>query len=239
MRSKSKHHAISRQFDRQFNFSNSSPLIVQYDVQYRNGQECGGAYLKLLSSPSGNLSLINDQSLYTIMFGPDKCGSDHRLHFIFAHVNNKTGERREIHWKDANTLTNLADIVTDGKWHLFRLYLSPSSQFELSMDKRVIASGSLLADFSPPVNPPKEIDDPNDIKPEDWDEREKVPDPDAVKPDDWDNGEAKLILDSKAKKPKSWLEDEPLMIPDPEATEPENWSEGQSHNLTFNSLFIF
>jgi hypothetical protein len=27
--------------------------------------------------------------------------------------------------------------------------------------------------FSPPVNPPKEIEDPNDKKPEDWDEREK------------------------------------------------------------------
>ena len=27
--------------------------------------------------------------------------------------------------------------------------------------------------FSPPVNPPKEIVDPNDKKPKDWDEREK------------------------------------------------------------------
>ena len=26
---------------------------------------------------------------------------------------------------------------------------------------------------SPPVNPPKEIVDPNDRKPKDWDEREK------------------------------------------------------------------
>ena len=27
--------------------------------------------------------------------------------------------------------------------------------------------------YSPPVNPPKEIDDPNEKKPEDWDEKEK------------------------------------------------------------------
>lgn len=26
----------------------------------------------------------------------------------------------------------------------------------------------------PPVNPPKEIDDPDDKKPSDWDEREKL-----------------------------------------------------------------
>ena len=34
--------------------------------------------------------------------------------------------------------------------------------------------GNLLNDFSPPVNPPAEIEDVNDRKPEDWDEREKV-----------------------------------------------------------------
>jgi len=39
--------------------------------------------------------------------------------------------------------------------------------------------------FSPPVNPPAEIEDKNDKKPEDWDERETIPDPEATKPDDW------------------------------------------------------
>ncbi|XP_015794452.1 calnexin-like [Tetranychus urticae] len=226
MRSKSKHHAISRKLDQEFNFT-GSPLIIQYDVQFRNGQECGGAYIKLLSAPSGNLSRINDQSRYSIMFGPDKCGSDHRLHFIFSHINSKTGEIREIHWKDAHTLTNLADVFIDGKWHLFRLSINPSNRFEISMDKRIVAIGSLLTDFSPSVNPDLEIDDPNDAKPEDWDEREKIPDPDAVKPDDWDNGEPKLIPDTKARKPKGWLENEALMIPDPNAVKPEDLSDDE------------
>ena len=35
--------------------------------------------------------------------------------------------------------------------------------------------GSLLEDFEPSVNPPAEIDDPEDFKPSDWDEREKIP----------------------------------------------------------------
>ena len=34
--------------------------------------------------------------------------------------------------------------------------------------------GNLLNDFSPAVNPPAEVEDVNDRKPEDWDEREKV-----------------------------------------------------------------
>lgn len=66
------------------------------------------------------------------------------------------------------------------------------------VDQASVSSGSLLEDFTPPVNPPKEIDDPDDKKPEDWDEREKIPDPDAEKPDDWD-------------------EDAPAKIPDPDA----------------------
>ena len=66
------------------------------------------------------------------------------------------------------------------------------------VDQASVSSGSLLEDFTPPVNPPKEIDDPDDKKPEDWDEREKIPDPDAEKPDDWD-------------------EDAPAKVPDPDA----------------------
>ena len=29
-------------------------------------------------------------------------------------------------------------------------------------------SGSVFEDFEPPINPPEEIDDPEDSKPEDW-----------------------------------------------------------------------
>ena len=35
--------------------------------------------------------------------------------------------------------------------------------------------------MEPAINPPAEIDDPNDFKPADWDDREKIPDPDATK----------------------------------------------------------
>ena len=41
---------------------------------------------------------------------------------------------------------------------------------------QLVNHGNLLNDFSPAVNPPAEIEDVNDRKPEDWDEREKVTD---------------------------------------------------------------
>jgi hypothetical protein len=43
------------------------------------------------------------------------------------------------------------------------------------------ASGSLLENFTPSVNPPKMIDDPEDKKPSDWVDLKKISDPDAEK----------------------------------------------------------
>lgn len=65
------------------------------------------------------------------------------------------------------------------------LVLNPDNSYEVFIDQSSVSQGSLLNDVVPPVNPPKEIDDPKDRKPEDWDERAKIPDPEAVKPDDW------------------------------------------------------
>lgn len=61
------------------------------------------------------------------------------------------------------------------------------------------STGSLLTDFTPAVNPPKLIDDVNDIKPADWDEREKINDPDAKKPEDWDEDEPPQIPDASTR----------------------------------------
>jgi hypothetical protein len=50
----------------------------------------------------------------------------------------------------------------------------------------------------------------------DWDEREKIQDPEAVKPEDWDESAPRQIPDTTAEKPDGWLDDEPDMVPDPE-----------------------
>lgn len=70
-------------------------------------------------------------------------------------------------------------------WICCILVLKPDNTFEVLIDQAEVSNGSLLEDMVPPVNPPQEIEDPNDKKPEDWDERAKIPDPNAVKPDDW------------------------------------------------------
>lgn len=49
LKSKAKHAALASRLVKPFVFSDK-PLIVQYEVQLQDGQECGGSYIKLLSS---------------------------------------------------------------------------------------------------------------------------------------------------------------------------------------------
>lgn len=53
------------------------------------------------------------------MFGPDKCGEDYKLHFIFRHKNPKTGEFEEKHAKKPDS--DLRTYYTDKKTHLYTL----------------------------------------------------------------------------------------------------------------------
>lgn len=146
------------------------------------------------------------------MFGPDKCGEDYKLHFIFRHQNPLNKDWEEKHAKRPDV--DLKKFYTDRKTHLYTLgaspveinvlfhtvpppsvhvkthvfslsVLNPDNSYEMFIDQSSVSHGSLLHDVVPPVNPLKEIDDPTDSKPQDWDERAKIPDPEAVKPDDW------------------------------------------------------
>ncbi|XP_015677023.2 calmegin [Protobothrops mucrosquamatus] len=223
LKSVAKHHAISTMLTKPFVFD-IKPLIVQYEVNFQDGIDCGGAYVKLLSkSDDLDLEYFYDKTSYTIMFGPDKCGEDYKLHFIFRHKHPKTGDYEEKHAKRPDV--DLKKIYTDKKTHLYTLVLKPDNTFEVLIDQAVVSKGNLLEDMIPPINPPKEIEDPNDKKPEDWDERPKIPDPDAVKPDDWNEEEPPNIEDPDAVKPEGWLDNEPEYIPDPNAEKPEDWDE--------------
>nr|CAB3227491.1 calnexin [Phallusia mammillata] len=223
LKSKARHHAIAVLLDKPFVFD-SKPFIVQYEVNFQTGIECGGAYMKLLTHTEDlNLEQFQDKTPYTIMFGPDKCGEDYKLHFIFRHKNPKTGEFEEKHAKKPTV--DIKSYYTDKATHLYTLMLTEDNNFKIYIDHNEVNSGSLLTDFSPPVNPPKEIEDKDDKKPEDWDEREKIADPEASKPDDWDEDAPAKTADPDAEMPDGWLEDEPLYVDDPDAAKPEDWDD--------------
>lgn len=223
---KARHYAISSKLSEPFKFSDNKPLVVQYEVQFREGLDCGGAYVKLLrNSAMDDLNKLTDKTPFTIMFGPDKCGSESKLHFIVQYLNPNTHEYEEKHWKQAKTIPDLLTTFNDKAHHLYKLVLEPSNNFEIFLDDKSVGKGNLLEDLDPPINPPKEIVDPDDKKPADWDERPQIEDPEAKKPDDWDEEAPKTIQDPDAKKPDGWLDDEPKYISDPEAKKPEDWEE--------------
>ncbi|KAF9978195.1 hypothetical protein BGZ73_003376 [Actinomortierella ambigua] len=214
------HHAISASLPEVID-NTGKTLVVQYEVKAQKGLECGGAYIKLLTDSKEGVKFkeFSDKTPYTIMFGPDKCGSTNKVHFIFRHKNPKTGEYEEKHLQSA-PMAKVGPMT-----NLYTLIVKPDQTYEIKINNESMSSGSLLENFQPPVNPPKEIDDPNDKKPADWVDVDKIPDPKATKPDDWDEDAPARIVDENAVKPDDWLEDEQAEIPDPEAVKPDDWDD--------------
>ena len=64
---------------------------------------------------------------------------------------------------------------------MYTLIVNSDNTYEVLIDNQSAQKGKLEEDWD--FLPAKEIKDPNEKKPSDWDEREKIPDPDAVKPE--------------------------------------------------------
>ncbi|KAH7300066.1 hypothetical protein KP509_24G043600 [Ceratopteris richardii] len=200
------------------------PVILQYELRLQNGIECGGSYLKFLRAQKDGWTpdQLDNTAPYSIMFGPDKCGATNKVHFIFQHKNPKTGSYREHHLKFPPSPPN------DKLSHVFTAFVYPNNTVSIFIDEIEKKTADLLSEsFDPPVLPPKTIPDPEDKKPEDWDERVKIPDPEAVKPEDWDENAPYEIEDLDATKPVGWLDDEPEEIDDPDAIKPEDWDDDE------------
>lgn len=51
---------------------------------------------------------------------------------------------------------------------MYTLHVKTDNTFDIYIDQTSVSTGNLLEDFSPPVNPEMEIDDPEDEQPDDW-----------------------------------------------------------------------
>jgi len=171
-------------------FSNKDKdLIVQYSVKHEQKIDCGGGYIKLL--PSGlNQPNFNGDSAYNIMFGPDICGSStKKVHLIF-------------NYKGQNHLIKKDVKCESDEWtHLYTLILHPDNTYEIQIDSKEVAKGSLSEDWDMLL--PKEVKDPNSKKPADWVDEKMIADPTDKKPQGWDDIPAE-IADPDAKKPDDW-----------------------------------
>lgn len=215
-------YAIVKELDSPVDLKDGS-TILQYEVRLQNGLECGGAYLKYLRPQDAGwiAKEFDNESPYSIMFGPDKCGGTNKVHFILKHKNPKTGEYVEHHLKFPPS------VPSDKLTHVYTAVLKPDNELRILIDGEEKKKANFLSaeDFDPPLIPALTIPDPEDKKPEDWDERAKIPDLNAKKPDDWDEDAPMEIEDLEISKPEGWLDDEPEEIDDPEAVKPEDWDD--------------
>ena len=138
--------------------------------------------MKLLSASE---ALSHDgfkaETPYTIMFGPDKCGETNKVHFILRHQNPISKE-----WEEKHLVTPPVPDTIDKLTHLYTAIVGTDNTVKILVDNEEKKSASLLSDtdFKPPVNPEKQIDDPEDKKPDDWVDEPKMDEPGAKKPDD-------------------------------------------------------
>lgn len=92
-KTKAAHHAISAPFSKAIDYSDK-PLVVQYEVKYQKGGNCGGGYIKLLEDGFQTAGKeFSDKTPWTIMFGPDLtcpgtkvCRAIHAFSFAYAQL---------------------------------------------------------------------------------------------------------------------------------------------------------
>ena len=196
-------------------------LVIQLSVKHEQDLDCGGAYIKLLGDI--DQSKFGGDSPYQIMFGPDICGpSNKKTHVIF----NYPPKNENLLIKDQ--VRTESDRLT----HLYTLVVKPDNTFEVLIDLESVKSGNLVDNWDFLL--PKEIKDPAVSKPADWVDKKKIADPEDKKPEGYDDI-PKEIPDSEAVKPEDWDDEEdgeweaplvanpdykgawkPKMIPNPE-----------------------
>mmetsp|Transcript_51549 Transcript_51549/g.137586 ORF Transcript_51549/g.137586 Transcript_51549/m.137586 type:complete len:534 (-) Transcript_51549:68-1669(-) len=213
-----KHYGVSASFA-PLERSQGQNFVVQFEVKFQEGLSCGGSYIKLFNRQEKEAKDWEDSTGYLIMFGPDRCGSTDKVHFILQHRNPITGEWEEKHFSSPPSVPN--DTLT----HLYQLIINTDNTFEINVDGEKKAGGNLLTDMQPAVNPPKEIDDPEDVKPSDWIDDSQMDEPDARKPEEWDEDAPSRITDPDASMPDGWLEHGPKRVPDPSAHRPKDWDD--------------
>ena len=98
-------YGLSAPLDKPFKSSDKKDLVIQYTVKHEQKLDCGGAYLKLLpGGASFSASKFGGDTKYSVMFGPDICGSSNKRTHVILHSNKK--DENLLIKKNVNTEDN-------------------------------------------------------------------------------------------------------------------------------------
>uniref|UniRef100_A0A2P2LI59 Calreticulin n=1 Tax=Rhizophora mucronata TaxID=61149 RepID=A0A2P2LI59_RHIMU len=136
-----KHFAISAKIPE---FSNKNrTLVLQYSIRLEQDIECGGGYIKLLSGYV-NQKKFGGDTPYSVMFGPDICGTQKKaLHVILSYQGQNYPIKKEL------------ECETDKLTHFYTFILRPDASYSILVDGRERDSGSMYTDWD--ILPPRKI----------------------------------------------------------------------------------
>lgn len=108
------------------------------------------------------------------MFGPDICGdSNKKVHAILTYNGTNHLIKKKL------------PCETDQLTHVYTFILRPDATYSILIDNVEKQTGSLYSDWD--LLPAKKIKDHSVKKPEDWDDKKYIPDPEDTKPEGYDD----------------------------------------------------
>lgn len=189
-------------------FSSQNDFFVQYRVKNPQNIDCGGSYLKLFPSnvDQNTLKGGEEEDKYYIMFGPDFCGTTKKTHLIFHHAGKNYENNKNL------------NAIHDTNTHLYTFALYKNGSYAFWIDSSLSMNGELREDYNFLL--PKKIPDPSIEKPSDWIDDPMMKDPNDSKPEGWDDIPSEIV-DPDATKPDDWDDEddgewEPPLISNPE-----------------------
>jgi len=144
LKSRNAKHGVSYKFVDPITLKNKS-LIIQYEFRAQHSFTCSGAYIKLFSDENFNPETLNEETPYSILFGPDRCGPNKSIKLIITTYDAIRG----LYFK--STLKNMPSFPNDFLSHLYTLIIRPNGFFQILFDNTPIRRGYLQRDFDPPI----------------------------------------------------------------------------------------
>jgi hypothetical protein len=133
--------AVSRKLEKPINVT-AKNFVLQYEMRPEFAFTCSGAYIKLLGKNFEPEKFTNETE-YSIMFGPDRCGQNRKVHFIFNEIDPVTKELRKVELDDA------PQPLEDQMTHLYTLVLRKDNSYSIFIDNTIKKNGKL--DHSPRI----------------------------------------------------------------------------------------
>ena len=107
-------------------------------------ENCGGSYVKLFPHivDIDKGIEIDEETLYSVMFGLDKCGNSVQIQLVL-----QLRDGLKLVWRKSHAHSKLINAYHDNRWHIFQLVLWPTGHYQVKVDLKERERGKINQDF--------------------------------------------------------------------------------------------